>query len=395
MVPVPGRFPWYVPRRVWPALAFLALLAASLGVHTGTTPHRPAPGGAGGGPGIGARARPHVRSRPSATSLAGLAQSLPAPRLPPYGDRVWWQAAVATQHWPDPAAFRLVLDPGRRPSVIVFVYHQVCPANWPLRNGPDFITPARLAAEFRFFRAHHIATLTPAQFLAFLNGRRAVPPGSVFLTFDNGLEGVYRFAYPLARLYGVHITTFLIGDRVHAVWRPGEKYLGWNQVVAMAKSGYVGIESETYDLHFNETVAPRRYGPAINVQWETYPAGHYETYAAYVRRVRRAFLDQRLVFLRHLGQAPTLLVWPFSTYNRVAQLEARAAGYQAAFAVYPGLVTAGDGLDRYALPRNPATFMWDNVPEEYDDLRAGRLRMVWPPSPTLLTEARHESQSTT
>lgn len=309
----------------------------------------------------------------------------PAPRLPPYGDRIWWQSALATRHWPDPAGFRLALDGARRPSVIVFVYHQVCPVDWPLRNGPDFITPQRLASEFAFFDAHHVDTLTPAQFLAFLDGRRSVPAGSVFLAFDNGLEGVYRYAFPIARRYRVHFTAFLIGDRVFPHWRPGDKYLGWDQVLAMYRSGWVGVQSETYDLHTFETVAPHRYGPDVNLRWETYPRGHWETYRGYVRRIREAFLRQRAVFLRHLGYAPTLLVWPFSTYNRVAQLEARAAGYRAAFAVYPGVATAGDGLDRFALPRDPATFMWDDVPEEYMDLRGGQLRMSWPPNPALLT----------
>jgi peptidoglycan/xylan/chitin deacetylase (PgdA/CDA1 family) len=322
------------------------------------------------GPSRAQATRPRVLHPPGAASQAGLVP--PPPHLPPFWDHGWWVQALRETHWPTPDLYRLAVaaQDMHRPYVAVFVYHQVCPPNWPLRNGPDYITPQRLAQEFAFFDAHHIRTLTPEAFLGFLQGRANVPSGSVFLTFDNGLEGVYRYAFPLAVRYRVHITTFIIGDRTRATWRPGDRFLSWGQIETMAKSGYVGIESETYDLHTYVTVAPHVFAPAVLREWETYPRGHEEPLRAYVARLREAFVAQRLAFWRHLHRVPTLLVWPFSTYNQVAQLEAKAAGYQAAFAVYPGVITSGDSLDRFALPRNPATFMWDDVPAEYSMLQA-------------------------
>jgi peptidoglycan/xylan/chitin deacetylase (PgdA/CDA1 family) len=288
------------------------------------------------------------------------------PTLAVPSDRAWWTAALAVHHRPAPITLSLAVDSGIHPSVAVFVYHQVAPAGWPLQNGPDSITPQRLAAEFAFFRSRHVATLTPAQFIAFVEGRRRAAEGSVFLTFDNGLEGVYRYAYPLARRYHMHITVFLVGDRVRDVWRPGDRFLAWDQVRQMVKSGVVGVESETYDLHSGEAIAPGRYGPDVEVGWDRFPQGHEEALANYLHRLRYAFVEQRVVFWRHLHTTPTLLVWPFSTYDLVAELEARAAGYKAAFAVYPGVVTPRPGSNLFALPRNPATFMWNNVPLEYD-----------------------------
>jgi|GEM_PF-6198345 len=335
--------------------------------------------------------------RPTARVVAGppgpvptvpriVAPPLPALKLPPYTDRAWWEAAVAPRRYPSRAAYELASAPLAGPSVAVFVYHQVCPASWPLRNGPDYITPQRLASEFAWLDAHHIATLTPAQMVAYLDGKATVPRGAVFLAFDNGLEGVYRYAYPIARRYGVHFSVFVIGYRTHRTWAPGDRFLSWDQIGAMDKSGVVGIESETFDMHAYETVAPHHFGPDIRLRWETYPRGHYETYARYLSRLRHGLTVERALFLRHLGHYPTLLVWPFSTYNRVAEMEAKAVGYQAAFAVYPGLIHAGALTDRYALPRNPATFMWDAVPTEYEALMAG-VRVPWPPTnPSLLAD---------
>lgn len=374
------------------AAAALAALAA-VGVGSAGGPPRTGTGAGGGAPGLALPALPANRALPVPRPEAGL-RALAPPRLGSFADRRWWSAALAVRHWPGRAGFTLALDLRGRPAVAVFVYHQVAPARWPLRNGPDFITPARLAAEFAFFRAHHVATLTPAQFVAFLDGRGRVAPGSVFLTFDNGLEGVYRYAYPLARRDRMHITVFLIGARVHDRWRGGDKFLAWDQVRRMVRSGLVGVESETYDLHTIETIARDRFGPAVERRWETYPHGHEEALGAYARRLRYAFTEQRAVFWRHLHTTPTLLVWPFSTYNQVAEREAQAAGYVAAFAVYPGVVTPGARPDRFALPRNPATFMWDDVPAEYGALRGGALQLAWPPnSPAALVAATPRPRS--
>ena len=289
--------------------------------------------------------------------------ALPAPDLPAPSDRSWWRLATAPLHHPPYSADQTATYV-HSSSVVAFVFHQVCPTGWTLENGAEYVTPERLARDFAFFRSHHIATLTPAEFVAFLNGRRRVPDGSVFLAFDNGLEGVYRYAFPLAKRYHVHITTFVIGDRTHDHYAPGDKFLSWGQIRAMETSGLVGVESESYDLHSLELIAPHRFGPDVERRWEARTA-RYESDGAYAARLRQAFTAQRAAFIHHLGSPPTLLVWPFSTYTGLAVLEARAAGYAAAFAVYPGAVAPSQGFDRWALPRDVATFMSDNVPAEY------------------------------
>jgi len=358
----------------WLIVPVSALVAASLFTFSasGTVP-------SGSGTGIPTQTEIQVLGPPLLPTTAartkhrhgglGSLPSLPDLRLPAPSNP-FWQTALDVEHRPPWPVYRLALARARylRPFVLVFVFHQVCPTDWPLRNGPDYITPQRLAEDLAFFRYHHIDMLTAKQFLGFLTGKTSVPNGSVFLTFDNGLEGVYQFAFPIVKAYHAHITLFLIGGRMHDVWRPGERYLSWNQVRTMVHSGYVDAESETFDLHHIQRVAPNLVGPAVLRTWDTYPRGHWEPIGHWEQRIWRGLLLQRMAFYRHLGYAPNLLVWPFSTYTPLAEVEAHDAGYVAAFAVYPGIVTQRDNLDRYALPRNPATYMWDNVPWEYEVL---------------------------
>lgn len=208
----------------------------------------------------------------------------PGPSLPAKG-APFWRGAFRTEHWPVVSQYQLALAEARRlrPVVLVFVFHQVCPTDWPLRNGPDYIAPARLGEDFAFFRAHHIHEPTASQFTAFAEGKLSVPNGSVFLAFDNGLEGVCRYAYPVVRAYHVHISLFVIGNRTHAVWKPGGRYQAWDRLLTMRHSGLVDVELETCDLHSIERVSRHRSRPAILRTWESHHGGYPEPVASWER----------------------------------------------------------------------------------------------------------------
>jgi peptidoglycan/xylan/chitin deacetylase (PgdA/CDA1 family) len=249
--------------------------------------------------------------------------------------------------------------------VPVFVYHQVAPVGWPLTHGPDTVTPPKLAQALAYLSRHHDPTLTPSQFLAYMQGRLRVPQGSVFLTFDNGLEGVWRFAYPLLKRYHAHATVFLIGGRTLAAHVDGVEaaYLTWPQVEKMYAGGLVAFESETFALHHHHQVRPGHTAPAVLPAWSGPDASTPEAEQAYVRSLAQDFMLQRAAFESHLHYAPDLLVWPFSMFTRIARRVAHAYGIRAAFVVQPGFAIPGiTAVDR--VPRNDVSFMNESLPAE-------------------------------
>ncbi|MEO8152569.1 MAG: polysaccharide deacetylase family protein [Rhizobacter sp.] len=75
---------------------------------------------------------------------------------------------------------------------------------------------------------------------AFLDGKQALPARSVVLTFDDGYESYYRYAYPLLRKHGFAATVFLYTDFVGA----GDA-LTWPQMQEMAASGLIDIQAHS------------------------------------------------------------------------------------------------------------------------------------------------------
>ena len=65
---------------------------------------------------------------------------------------------------------------------------------------------------------------------------------SCIVTFDDGLEGVYKNAYPIAQKYNIPFTMFVIINSME-----NEGCITWNEAKEMQDSGLVTIASHSMD----------------------------------------------------------------------------------------------------------------------------------------------------
>lgn len=80
--------------------------------------------------------------------------------------------------------------------------------------------------------------ITYQDLVDYKNGTKAIPKWSFVITFDDGYEGVYKYAFEIAKKYNIPITSFAIDDKVG---EPG--YYTWEQAKEMHDSGLVSIYS--------------------------------------------------------------------------------------------------------------------------------------------------------
>ncbi|WP_225845538.1 polysaccharide deacetylase family protein [Streptomyces sp. HPF1205] len=211
-------------------------------------------------------------------------------------------APVARLSGPAGAAVRRAAD-GTGP--VVLAYHDVRPGG----GGPYTVPPRRFAAQLTALRAAGYRTVDSAAFTRFLRGGR-LPARSVYLTFDDGAQGLWRYADPILAAHGMHGAAYLITGHVG---RRHSYYLSWDEVRAMARSGRWDFQSHTWRAHRHAAVdAAGRLGPALADRlW--LPAAHrVETPAEYCRRVS-ADLDRSVADITGHGlPRPTLFAYPFS-----------------------------------------------------------------------------------
>ena len=86
------------------------------------------------------------------------------------------------------------------------------------------------------------------------NGNKKIPKWSFLITFDDGYEGIYKYAYEIAKKYNIPMTSFAIDDCVGS-----DGYYTWEQAKQMHDSGLISIYSHglthtQYNLQTPETL---------------------------------------------------------------------------------------------------------------------------------------------
>ena len=225
---------------------------------------------------------------------------------------------------------------------LCLVYHHLVPERF-LKGAQKLngaILPAEVfAAQMQYLASHGYRPITLAEFEKFLDRKQAIPAKTVMITFDDGYESIYRYAFPVLKKYRFPAVVFLITSLVGKnPPRPGPAattHLTWSQIRAMYKSGLVDFQSHTHAMH--------RFVPGHPLPTPALVASPPEQVLADLEASRRAIFE-------HLGYLPTALAYPYGAYTAETARLAHQAGFRLAFTTRPGPGLPPD-LERYALPR--------------------------------------------
>jgi peptidoglycan/xylan/chitin deacetylase (PgdA/CDA1 family) len=229
---------------------------------------------------------------------------------------------LASVHVARPARGGAAASAPPPPAVLALVLHDVVPAavvassRW--TQNPDVISAEELDRDLAFLVQHGFTAVDTAAVADFVAGRRALPARSVYLTFDDGYESVYRYAFPLLQKYRLRATLFVIVSKVRGADEPFDprrlSYLTWEQLKAMEASGLVDVQCHTYAMHDPAGVPgplPLTVSPEAAIE-------------ADLQRCRQT-LESRL------GHPVFAFAYPHGAYGPAAIRALRATGFRLAF----------------------------------------------------------------
>lgn len=194
---------------------------------------------------------------------------------------------------------------------VVLAYHDIG-----YNKSSYVVTPKVFEAQMSALEQGGYRSLTTDEFVDYLKGGPA-PPRSVYITFDDGPNGLWVYGDRILARHHMHGTVFLITGRVDR--RP--YYLSWNEIRRMADSGRWDFQDHTHDLHRRAAVdaSGNTASMLANRLWLK-DENRLETREEYEKRVtadiERSFAD----FAGHGLPKPQVFAYPFSEATEKANV---------------------------------------------------------------------------
>lgn len=155
---------------------------------------------------------------------------------------------------------------GEDVSLPVLMYHHILESS--SRLGDYVISPQQFESDLQFLSSHGYQTVTIQEILRFTQAGEPLPEKPVLITFDDGYESTYAYAYPLLKKYEMKAVVSIIGSYTELFSDPNEprhlnySHLSWEQLREMLDSGVFEIGNHTTNMH-KEGLNGKRYGIRI------------------------------------------------------------------------------------------------------------------------------------
>lgn len=184
--------------------------------------------------------------------------------------------------------------------VPILVYHSVMPHH-PGQTREQRILDVDtsvFAEQMQFLIKGGYHVIPFARLVDALEGHATLPPRAVVITFDDGWQNQYKYAYPELRKLGLTATFFVFTSVIDR----DKRNMTWAELRRLRAAGMtIGSHTRTHPM---------------------LPDDH---------RALAAEVDSsRADIARHLGFEPKFFAYPFGAWDKRAEVEVRHAGYEAA-----------------------------------------------------------------
>jgi peptidoglycan/xylan/chitin deacetylase (PgdA/CDA1 family) len=201
-------------------------------------------------------------------------------------------------------------------NIPVLNYHQVEDNV----DNPLTLSNQEFEKQMAYLSQHGYNAISPEQLILHMKDDTPLPDKPILITFDDGYRDNYSNAYPIMKKYGLKGTIFLITDFVGN----NEWYLNWDQIRDMQQDGFmfeshtlnhVPLTTLTHEEILNQLIKSKE-----GIEWK-------------------------------LGTPVRYFAYPTGAYDKEIEELVRDSGYDGAFSVNFGRVSARS--DMYALERIP------------------------------------------
>jgi peptidoglycan/xylan/chitin deacetylase (PgdA/CDA1 family) len=225
----------------------------------------------------------------------------------------------------------------------IIMYHQISENRG--RLDTYVISPDEFEEDLKLFKDNGFTTIAVSDLIKFVTKKGELPEKPIMLTFDDGFESDYVYAFPLLKKYEMKAIFSIIGRFTDMFSEEGVvkhinySHLSWDQITEMHKSGFADFHNHTYDMH----VIDKRRGALPR---------KYESDEEYEKVIKDDLGKLNEEYKEHIGVSPEAFTCPFGCYNDRLKEAVRKVGFSVIFSSAQTMNTlTGDPEELFKLNR--------------------------------------------
>lgn len=207
-------------------------------------------------------------------------------------------------------------------GIITLCYHNISDKGGNLYT----ITPKDFEDQIVYMKERGYKSISSNDLLNYYEKGFSLPKKSVLITFDDGFDGVYNFAYPILKKYGYNAIFFVITKRVGNT----KNFVSWEELKEMVDSGVFEVGSHTFDSHKTYLVN----GNFVSIIKEK---GEKEDYETFKNRVIDDLRNSKELIEKNIGKEVIFFAYPYGEYSKDTIEFLREVGFKFAFTTFKGI----------------------------------------------------------
>ncbi|HJV44731.1 MAG TPA: polysaccharide deacetylase family protein [Bacillota bacterium] len=199
-------------------------------------------------------------------------------------------------------------------AIPVLIYHSI---STPTEKVPDpklYVSAQRFEEQLTTITRKGYTPITVREWMDGIQRKEILPKKPIIITFDDGYEDNYQFAYPILKKHHAKATIFVITE----VIGQQKRFMTWEQLSEMQSSGCIDIESHTVH-HLPLAQLPQE-------------------------QAKEELLASKKQLEMGLNKKVYAVAYPFGSHTEKIKELAKDAGYKLAFSTHPGYAKLSQGL---------------------------------------------------
>jgi len=120
----------------------------------------------------------------------------------------------------------------------ILTYHSI---NY--EKGNHFVSPENFAKQMEYIKKKGYEVITLDELVKSIQSKKTLKRNKVVITFDDGYQDNFKYAYPVLKKFGFPATIFIITDYVGNE----KRFLNWDEVRIMSKDNIsIGSHTKTH-----------------------------------------------------------------------------------------------------------------------------------------------------